>query len=89
MQQAHLTISGRVQGVFYRASCQEVASRYGLTGWVRNLSTGQVEILVQGEKDKIEKLINWCKKGPPGAKVNDVEIAWREDLEEQDSFKII
>ena len=74
MHQAHLIISGRVQGVFYRASCQEVAQMYALKGWVKNMPTGQVEVLVQGEKEKIEKLIDWCKKGPSDAKVSDVKV---------------
>ncbi len=76
MYQAHLIISGRVQGVFYRASCKEVALQYGLTGYVKNLQTGEVEVLAQGEKDKVEKLIEWCKKGPPNADVIDVDTMW-------------
>ncbi len=82
MPQAHLIISGKVQGVFYRASCQEVAQGLGLKGWVRNLSNGDVEVLAQGEKEKIEKLIDWCKKGPPSAKVNNANVKW-EDLKEE------
>ena len=78
MYQAQLIISGKVQGVFYRASCQEVAQGLGLAGWARNLSTGQVEVLVQGEKEKIEKLIEWCKKGPPEARVNEVKTEWQD-----------
>ncbi|MBI3590700.1 MAG: acylphosphatase [Candidatus Melainabacteria bacterium] len=88
MEQAHLTISGRVQGVFYRASCQEVAQRLGLRGWVRNAPTGQVEVLAQGEKEKIEKLIEWCKKGPPSAKVSDVKIEWEKILEQFNVFEV-
>ena len=88
MVQVHLTISGTVQGVFYRASCQEAAQRSGLTGWVRNLATGQVEILAQGEKEKIEKLIAWCKNGPPGATVSNVSIQWEKHLEILSGFQI-
>ena len=76
MYQAHLIISGRVQGVFYRASCKEEAELYGLKGWVKNLPTGEVEVLAQGEKEKIEKLIEWCKKGPPHADVINVDVMW-------------
>ena len=78
MYQANLIISGNVQGVFYRASCQDVAVKYGLNGWVRNLPSGEVEVLVQGEKEKIEKLIEWCKKGPPNARVEEVKVKWEE-----------
>lgn len=86
MYQARLIVSGRVQGVFYRASCRDVAVQYGLKGWVRNLPTGEVEILAQGEKEKIEKLINWCKKGSPGAHVSDLEIKWQDISENCSSF---
>ena len=78
MYQVNLIISGRVQGVFYRATCEKIAEGLGLNGWVRNLPSGQVEVLVQGEKEKIEKLISWCKKGPPSAKVSDVKVEWQE-----------
>ena len=75
MHQANLIISGRVQGVFYRATCQEVAQSLGLKGWVKNLATGQVEILVQGEKDKIENLIelNRAEGRLIGALLADIE----------------
>lgn len=89
MHQAHLLISGKVQGVFYRASCEEVALKYGLKGWVRNLPTGQVEVLAQGEKEKIEKLIEWCRKGPPHASVSGVKVKWEEASKQFPLFEII
>jgi acylphosphatase len=88
MHQVHLIVLGRVQGVFYRASCQEVAQRLGLTGWVKNLPDGSVEVLAQGEKEKIEKLIEWCKKGPPGAKVSGLKIDWQIIVQQISSFNI-
>ena len=88
MHQAHLTISGYVQGVFYRASCQDVAVKYGLNGWVKNLPSGEVEVLVQGEKEKIDKLIEWCKKGPPNADVSGVEVQWEEVTEVFNGFGV-
>ena len=88
MFQVHLIILGKVQGVFYRASCQETAQVLGLTGWVRNLSTGEVEVVAQGEKEKIEKFIEWCKKGPSGAKVCEVKIEWQNNLNKFEQFKI-
>ncbi len=88
MFQAHLVIVGKVQGVFYRASCLEVAQELGLTGWVKNLLDGNVEVLAQGEKEKIEKLIEWCRKGPQGAKVSSVETDWQSILEQAPSFDI-
>lgn len=88
MYQAHLKISGRVQGVFYRASCQDVAIKYSLKGYAKNLLGGDVEVVAQGEKDKIERLIEWCKKGPPGARVTNVKVDWEEPLEMFYSFDV-
>ena len=88
MQQVHVLISGKVQGVFYRTSCLEVAQKLGLTGWVKNLSTGQVEVLAQGEKEKLEKLIEWCREGPAGAKVSSVEVRWDEIINKFENFFI-
>lgn len=82
MDQVHLIISGNVQGVFYRASCQDIAVKYGLKGWVKNLVGGPVEVLAQGNKKQLEQLIEWCRKGPPHAHVTDVKIEW-EDIQEQ------
>ena len=62
--QAHLFISGSVQGVGYRQFVKSRAKKLGLTGWTRNLPDGRVEAVVQGEKDSIEKLITECQKGP-------------------------
>ena len=76
MAAAHLLVSGRVQGVFYRASTREVALRHHLTGWVRNLSDGRVEALLEGEKGNIEKVIEWCRSGPPAAAPTNLEINW-------------
>lgn len=70
----HLWVSGRVQGVFYRANTEEVARRLGLTGWVRNLPDGRVEIVAEGEEDGLQKLIAWCRQGPPAARVSSVEV---------------
>ena len=88
MFQAHLIISGKVQGVFYRDSCQEIAQGLILTGWVKNMPNGQVEVLVQGEKEKIEKLIEWCKKGPPEARIDNVEVRWNRIVNNFESFFI-
>lgn len=78
MYQIHILISGKVQGVCYRASCKEYALSIGLKGWVKNLDDGSVEVLAQGEKVNLEKFIAWCKQGPPQAKVEEVRISWQE-----------
>jgi len=74
--QAHLFVSGTVQGVFFRSYTQEVARGLDLTGWVRNLRDGRVEIMVEGPEDKVKKLIEWCYTGPPSASVVDIETIW-------------
>jgi acylphosphatase len=73
----HLNISGRVQGVYYRASMVQEAQRLGLTGWVMNRSDGSVEAVAEGWQAKIEELIAWCRQGPPGARVFAVEAQWQ------------
>lgn len=78
MKKAHLLISGRVQGVFYRAFTKEVAESLGLKGWVRNLRDGRVEAVFEGDEDKISIAIERCKEGPPFAKVDNIEITWSE-----------
>lgn len=71
----HLWISGRVQGVFFRHSTFKRAQKIGqLRGWVKNLSDGRVEVLVQGPAAEVEALIAYCHKGPPAARVDQVEI---------------
>jgi acylphosphatase len=70
-----LIISGRVQGVFFRASTLEEALGLGLSGWVRNLPDGGVEVLAEGEGSNIQKLIDWCHHGPPYAQVALVEVS--------------
>jgi acylphosphatase len=85
---AHVYISGRVQGVFFRAYTEEEANRLGLKGWVRNLIDGRVEAVFEGEKDKIEKMIEWCHRGSPHARVDNVEVEWEDYKGEFDSFTI-
>jgi acylphosphatase len=73
-------VSGRVQGVFFRASCADQAHRRGLGGWVRNLPDGRVEAVFEGEEPQVEAMIDWCGHGPPGARVLAVETEAQEPL---------
>lgn len=70
----HVLISGRVQGVFFRAWTREKAEELGLAGWVKNLDDGRVEAFFAGSKEKVEGMIKWCWKGPVGAKVERIDI---------------
>ncbi len=88
MTRAHLRISGRVQGVCYRASCREQALRLGLTGEVRNLPGGDVEAVVEGPRADVEELIAWCRSGPEGARVAGVQVQWSEPRGEFVGFRV-
>ncbi len=66
---------GKVQGVFFRASAREEAVALGLTGYVENEGDGSVSMLAAGEKEDLDKLVSWCHKGPPRAKVEKVVVA--------------
>ncbi len=68
----NLLVTGQVQGVFYRASTLEQAQGLNLTGWVKNLSDGTVEIQAEGSRPSLDDLREWCKRGPPSARVEDV-----------------
>ena len=81
-------VTGRVQGVYYRAETQKQASQLGLTGWVRNLADSRVEILAEGEEQRVRDLISWCRKGPPRSRVDLVEEFPEEYTGEYDSFEI-
>jgi acylphosphatase len=74
---AHLFVAGRVQGVGFRFSAVSAARTIGgLSGWVRNLDDGRVELVVQGPKDRVEQLVGWCRRGPPSARVEALESSW-------------
>jgi acylphosphatase len=86
---AHLFVSGRVQGVGFRASTQEEAKKIGgLVGWVKNLSDGRVEAVIQGPREKVEKLVQWCRKGPSTADVTKVERTDEPSNRELKTFEV-
>lgn len=88
MEEARLVISGGVQGVFYRDFVQRHAALLGVTGFVRNLVNGTVEVIAQGRRGAIEELTSRCRDGPNGADVQNVEIAWRAQSVEFKRFEI-
>jgi acylphosphatase len=80
-------VSGTVQGVFFRDTCRRVAGQQGVTGWVRNLPDGRVEAAFEGDPGSVERLVTWCRTGPPNAHVTAVETH-DEPLEGTDRFEI-
>lgn len=87
MRQAHIYVSGFVQGVGFRAYVRSKAKKMGLTGWVRNLSDGRVEAIIQGEKEAIDSVLNHTKRGSFFSKVQNVVIDWEEISEQFSEFK--
>ena len=85
---AHLLISGRVQGVFFRYSMQQVANREGVSGWVQNCMDGSVEAVVEGEKTKVENVIRWAQQGSPSAIVRKVEVELEDCAGEFSDFSV-
>jgi len=85
---AHVYISGRVQGVFFRASTRDKARELGLKGWVRNLADGRVEAVFEGEEEKVREMIEWCHKGPVLASVSNVDVRIEKPTHEYDEFEI-
>jgi acylphosphatase len=76
--QVQIVVSGRVQGVFFRAAAAQEARGLGLRGWVRNLPDGRVQIRAEGGRRNLEMLIAWAHQGPPAARVMEVEVEWCE-----------
>jgi acylphosphatase len=87
MVRLHVYITGRVQGVFFRACTQDQARSLGLVGWVRNLRDGRVEAVFEGEVEKVMEMLKWCHKGPPGAHVSNLEEVWEEKEEGFTTFE--
>ncbi len=88
MVRAHVIVSGKVQGVFYRATTKETAENFGVNGWVKNRPDGNVEAIFEGDKKTVDLVLKWCSKGPLFAKVKEVNISWEEYSGEYSDFRI-
>jgi acylphosphatase len=75
---ARVVVRGRVQGVFFRAEARDRARSLGLAGWVRNAPDGTVEAVFEGERERVESMVEWCRRGPPLADVSGVDVGWEE-----------
>jgi acylphosphatase len=87
LTRAHVFISGRVQGVGYRFSTQDMAVLNKLNGWVRNLADGRVEAVFEGDRPAVEAVVQWCHEGPPQAVVQHVTVQY-ETPEKLKGFEI-
>jgi acylphosphatase len=85
---AHVFIRGKVQGVYFRQNTKQVATRRGVTGWVRNLPDGRVEAIFEGDNRDVNEVIEWCHVGPPKAKVEDVDVRFEKHTGEFANFTI-
>ncbi|NUE02566.1 acylphosphatase [Halorubraceae archaeon YAN] len=77
---AHVYVSGKVQGVFYRANTRDTARSEAVAGWVKNLDDGRVEAVFEGDKDAVETLVEWCHTGSSQADVAAVEATYKEPI---------
>ncbi len=84
----HVLVSGRVHGVFFRSETRYEASRRDVGGWVRNTSDGRVEAVFEGEKEDVAALIEFCRRGPPAARVTKVDVRWEDYTGEFNDFRI-
>lgn len=84
----HVLISGRVQGVWFRANTKHKAEQLGIKGWVRNTDDGFVEAVFQGDENQVREMVNWCHNGPPLAKVEKVDVIKEQSKDIFESFSI-
>ncbi len=84
----HVIVTGRVQGVFFRAYTKETAAQMGLSGWVRNRNDGTVEALIEGEKDAVDKMLKWFHQGSPHSVVESVEATEETPVGDSSTFEV-
>jgi acylphosphatase len=85
---AHVFVSGRVQGVFFRSRARQEARQRAVTGWARNLPEGRVEAVFEGEEKDVKKLIEFCRKGPVGATVAKAEVSMEQYRGNFEDFQV-
>lgn len=88
MQQAHVFIDGRVQGVGFRHFCKVNAEEVGIYGWVKNLPDGRVEAVFAGPMDHIREMVNRCEQGPGASRVDDIDVSVEDADEDFDDFEV-
>ena len=88
IKRVEIIVRGIVQGVFFRTSTRDFAAKLNIMGTVRNLRDGAVEIIAEGKEEKLFELIGYAKRGPPSAKVYDVDVSWKAPLGKLNGFKV-
>jgi acylphosphatase len=88
VRRVHVSITGQVQGVFFRATCRRRAADLQLAGWIRNAADGSVEAVFEGPSDAVETMLAWCAEGPSGARVEDVRVTEESPTGEQ-GFRVV
>ncbi len=86
---SRVVISGRVQGVAFRIETQWAAERIGVRGWVRNRADGSVQALFEGERERVEEMLTWCRRGPALARVTTVDVTWEDYGGDLTEFRIL
>jgi acylphosphatase len=86
VKRAEVTVTGMVQGVFFRVETRDRARSLGLSGWVTNASDGTVRAAFEGDDDRVQSMVDWCGRGPSGANVEGVDVSWAEPLGEKGFF---
>jgi acylphosphatase len=89
VKRVRVRIHGRVQGVFFRAEARSRAESLGIAGWVRNAPDGNVEALLEGEPDRVDSMVEWCRHGPSGAHVTEVEVFEEEAGQAERGFRVL
>ena len=87
-ERARVSVSGRVQGVFFRDSAREKAEGLGLSGWVKNTPDGRVEALFEGPSEKVREMVEWCERGPSQASVDSVDTDFEEARGDLEGFEV-
>ena len=88
-QSVHILVTGKVQGVFFRQATKVVATKNNVTGWVKNLENGQVEILIEGDDKNVKSVIDWCHNGPANSRVDEIKIEQQEFSGRYSNFEVL
>jgi acylphosphatase len=84
----HIFVTGRVQGVFFRQATRVIAIENNVTGWIKNLNDGRVEILIEGEEKSMDSVVEWCSLGPANSRVDDIQIFEEKFVDEYENFEV-